>query len=129
MFLGIDYGEKRIGLATGDLETKIASPFMILENNGDNFVLANIKDICEKEKVEKIIVGMPLTMDSKEGEQAKEVLSFIDYLKSNLEIPIEVEDERMTSKMVNNLGGVERGRKERDAVSAMFILQSYLDKQ
>jgi putative Holliday junction resolvase len=127
MFLGIDYGEKRIGLATGDLETRIASPFMILENNGDDFVLKEIKKICEGEKIEKIIVGLPLTLEAKKGEQANEVLNFIDFLKNNIPIPVEIEDERMTSVMVDKLDGARRGRKERDAVSAMIILQSYFD--
>ncbi|OGF21035.1 hypothetical protein A2316_00180 [Candidatus Falkowbacteria bacterium RIFOXYB2_FULL_38_15] len=127
MLLGIDYGEKRIGLATGDLETKIASPFLIVENDKRESVLKKIKDVCEENEIEKIIIGLPLTLGSKEGMEAKEVLDFIDYLKNNIAIPIETEDERMTSKMVDKLDGARRGRKERDAVSAMFILQSYFD--
>ena len=59
MFLGIDYGEKRIGLATGDLETKIASPFLIVENDKRESVLKKIKDICEENEIEKIIISEP----------------------------------------------------------------------
>ena len=85
-YLGIDYGGKRVGLATGDDETKIASPFLILENRGQNFLLGEIKKICEQEGVGKIVVGLPLTMIGEEGGQATEVLRFVDFLKNNLTV-------------------------------------------
>lgn len=127
-FLGVDYGEKRIGLATGSDETKIASPFLILENNGLNYSLEEIKKICTEENIGKIVVGMPLTMASKAGPQAAEVLRFVDFLKNNLSLPMETEDERFSSVMVDKLMA-ESGVKERDAVAAMIILQSYFDKK
>jgi putative Holliday junction resolvase len=127
-FLGIDYGEKRVGLATGNDETKIASPFLILENKGQNFLLEEIKKICEKENVEKIVVGMPLTMASEKGPQAKEISRFVDFLKNNLNTPVETEDERFTSSMVDALMA-ESGVKDRDAVAAMIILQSFFDRK
>jgi putative Holliday junction resolvase len=127
-FLGIDYGEKRIGLAIGDDEIKIASPFGILENKNKDFVLGGIKEICLEEDIGGIVVGLPLTMAGRSGPQAEEVLSFVDFSKNNLAVPIEMEDERFTSVMVDKLM-VETKIKERDAVSAMIILQSYLDKK
>lgn len=125
-FLGIDYGEKRVGLATGNNETKIASPFLILDNKGQSFLLEEIKKICENENVEKIVVGVPLTMASEKGPQAEEVLRFVDFLKNNLAAPVAVEDERFTSAMVDKLMA-ESGVKDRDAVAAMIILQSFFD--
>jgi putative Holliday junction resolvase len=127
-FLGIDYGEKRVGLATGSDETKLASPFFILENKGRDFLLTEIKKICREENIEKIVVGLPLTMASKTGPQAEEVMGFVDFLKSNLTMPIETEDERFTSAMVDKLMA-ESGVKDRDAVSAMIILQSFFDRK
>jgi putative Holliday junction resolvase len=127
-YLGIDYGEKRVGLATGSDETKIASPFFILENKSQDFLLTEIKKICEQENVEKIVVGLPLTMENKEGTQAKEVLHFIDFLEKNLPIPVITEDERFTSAIVDKLMS-ESGVKDRDAVSAMIILQSFFDRK
>jgi len=127
-FLGIDYGEKRVGLATGNDETKIASPFLILENKGQDFLLEEIKNICEKENVEKIVVGMPLTMASEKGPQAKEISRFVNFLKNNLNTPVETEDERLTSAMVDALMA-ESGVKDRDAVAAMIILQSFFDRK
>ncbi|MFZ5364202.1 MAG: Holliday junction resolvase RuvX [Patescibacteria group bacterium] len=126
-YLGIDYGEKRVGLATGSDETKIASPFFILENKNQDFLLGEIKKICEQENVGEIVVGLPLTMESKKGEQAEEVLRFVDFLKNNLAMPVITEDERFTSTMVDKLMA-ESGVKDRDAVSAMIILQSFFDR-
>jgi len=127
-FLGIDYGEKRVGLATGSDETKMASPFLILENKGWDFLFDEIKKICDQEKIDKIVVGMPLTMASERGPQAKDVLKFIEFLKNNLAAGVETEDERFSSTMVDKLMA-ESGVKERDAVAAMIILQSYFDKK
>ncbi len=127
-FLGIDYGEKRVGLATGNDEIKLASPFLILENKGRDFLLEEIKKICLEENIQKIVVGMPLTMKSEEGPEAKEILHFIDFLKNNLILPIETEDERFTSAMVDKLMA-ESGVKDRDAVAAMIILQSFFDRK
>jgi putative Holliday junction resolvase len=127
-FLGIDYGEKNIGLATGDDETRLASPFGILENKDQDFVLGGLKEICLEEEIGKIIIGLPLTMSGEIGPQAGAVNDFISFLKNNFDFPIETEDERLTSAMVDKLME-ESGVKERDAVAAMIILQSYLDRQ
>lgn len=127
-FLGIDYGEKRVGLATGDDETRIASPFFVLENKGEEFLVNEIKNICEREGAESIVVGLPLTMAGGRGPQADEVSRFVGMLKKNLTTPVETEDERFTSAMVDNLMA-ESGVKERDAVAAMIILQSFLDRK
>lgn len=128
LLLGLDYGEKRIGLAIGDDETRIASPLKILKNKGSDFVIKEIQEVCQKDGIEKIIVGLPLTLSSEEGIEVKEVLKFIDELKNGLSIPVETEDERMTSAMVDKLMSEAGGISERDAVAAMIILQSYLDK-
>ena len=125
-YLGIDYGGKRVGVATGSDEIKIASPFFILENKGQDFLLAEIRKVCDQENIGKIIVGLPLTMASETGPQAKEVMNFIDFLKNNLAVPTETEDERFTSSMVDKLMA-ESGVKDRDAVAAMIILQSFFD--
>lgn len=127
-FLGIDYGGKRVGLATGSDETKIASPFLILENKGHGFLLQEIKKICEQEGTGKIVVGMPLTLASEKGPQTEEVLKFIDFFKNNLSVPVVTEDERFSSAMVDKLMA-ESGVRDRDAVAAMIILQSYLDRK
>lgn len=124
--LGIDYGEKRIGLAVADKKAKIAMPYKVLENKGLDFVVNEIKKICEAEKVDEIIVGLPISLAGKIGPKAKEVIKFVEFLKKKLWPSIRTEDERLTSAMVDKLA--EEQKLERDAVAAMLILQSYLDK-
>ena len=128
-FLGIDYGKERVGLATGEGQIKIASPFMILKNKGRDSLLEEIKKIISEENISKVVVGLPLTLKSEESEQTKEVLSFVDGLQKSLQISVETEDERMTSVMVDKLDSSRRKNKERDAVSAMLILQNYFDRK
>jgi putative Holliday junction resolvase len=124
--LGIDYGERRIGLALADREMKIATPFGVLENKGFDFVVGEIKKICETEDVGEIVVGLPISLSGELGPQAKEVLEFTKFLKEKLRLPVQTEDERLTSIMVDKLA--EEQKVERDAVAAMLILQSCLDK-
>jgi len=124
--LGIDYGEKRIGLALADREMKIATPYKILGNKGFDFVVNEIRKICETESVGEIVVGLPVSLRGKIEFQAKKVLEFVKFLEVNLKISVKTEDERLTSAMVDKLA--EEQKVERDAIAAMLILQSYLDK-
>ncbi|TSC95642.1 MAG: putative holliday junction resolvase [Parcubacteria group bacterium Athens1014_10] len=119
--IAIDYGEKRIGLAITDQRQKIVFPYLTLVN--DKFFLKNLKKICQKEKVEKIIIGLPLSLNSQETVQTQEVREFTGLLKENFEIPIIEEDERLTSKMADKLSA-----KNRDEKAAMIILESYLER-
>ncbi len=137
--LGIDYGAKKIGLAISDEQNKIALPFDILINLSKSEILEKIKEICQKHSISQIIVGVPISFSRQKKEalfrevdmqnkQVKEILSFIDWIKKNIDLPLEIEDERLSTKMANGLrkGLVKKGHD--DAVAAMLILQSYLDK-
>lgn len=123
--LGIDYGKKRIGLAVGDTGPRLATPYKILQNRGLGFVLQEIRDICEKDGIEKAVVGLPLRLDGSESGQTAETREFIRKLGEFSDIPIVIEDERLTTGAAKSVGS---GKGERDHVAAMFILQSYLDK-
>ena len=124
--LGIDYGDKKIGLAIADLETKIATPYKILTNQGD--YLAKISEICQGEEIEKIIVGLPLTLKSSTSKQTKKVLDFIDKLKKTIYLPIIEQDERLSSGYAKELLKEMKVKHLDDDVAAMIILQSYLDE-
>jgi len=134
-FLGIDYGEKKIGLAIGDSETKIASPYKILINNKG--LLEKIKDICVKEEIGKIVVGLPLTLKSSTSKQTQSVLNFIEKLKKATYLEIIEQDERLSSAYAKSLLGGRASARLRqgfsghgdDDVAAMIILQSYLDER
>lgn len=120
-YLGIDWGEKRIGLALGDSETKIATPFKVV--GGIDEIIKIIKD----EDINTAVVGVPLKMGG--GEKiSDEFIRFIDLLKEKISIPIYKVDERLSSKAADALAGGKKVKAERDAIAAMLILQSYLDK-
>jgi len=120
--LGIDYGEKRIGLALGDTESRVAAPWKTVENR-DEIIRA-----VSEEEAGAIVVGMPLTMKGEEGPQAKEVRRFVEELRKDVRIPIETVDERMTSKLADRFAEAYGHQFDRDAVSAAAILQTYLDR-
>ncbi len=124
--LGIDYGEKRIGLALADFEIKIATPYKVLENKGVKFIVDELKKICAIEDVGEIVVGLPISLSGALGAEAKKVLKFVGFLKRKIKMPVKIEDERLTSKMISGLAKDQKV--ERDAAAAMLILQSYLDK-
>ncbi len=138
--LGIDYGAKKIGLAKADTQTGLALPLMVLVNNSPKEVLEKINQLCRQENIEKIIVGVPISLQAEkrktlfrqqdlDNKQMKEVLSFVDWLKQNVLVPIEVADERLSTKMANGLRRDLVKKGPDDAVAAMLILQNYLDRQ
>jgi len=129
-FLGIDYGDKHLGLAIADEETRIASPYKILPNNDDNLVIGQISRIVIDEEIKAIIIGLPKGMQGQASAQLAKVNSFIELLKNNFSQEIIAEDERLTTAMAGGLMKEDKKSGERDdAVAAMLILQSYLDKK
>jgi len=131
-YLGIDYGEKRIGLALGDDAIKVASPFRVLENRGMDLAIEEISKIVIDESIGRLVVGMPFSLNERRdqpGEQEKIVKYFISLLEKDVEVPVAYEDERFTSSQVDKLmAGEKLPNGQRDAVSAMLILQSYFDR-
>ncbi|MFH0819614.1 MAG: Holliday junction resolvase RuvX [bacterium] len=136
-FLGIDYGRKRIGLAVADLELKIAFPEAVIENKGEKFVVIALGDFCQKEKVVKIIVGMPYSLGSFFNQEQKntsvwqkEVEKFAKTLKKKIKIPVILEDERLSTKIIRSYKKSLKTKVDypEDAISAAVILQNYLDK-
>jgi putative Holliday junction resolvase len=100
--------------------------------HGHRELLEELNKYIEKYDVKKIIVGMPYNMDGTKGKRAEITQAFINFLKNNLDIPIEIQDERLTSSQAENIlleADVSReGRKKViDKLAASLILQSYLD--
>lgn len=122
--LGIDYGDKRVGLAVSDPESKIAFPKATLFNN--QRLVGNLKDLIEEEKISKIVVGLPLASDRSETEQSRKTRAFAENLKKVISIPVNFENEMFTTHLVEKAGV----KKEHvDESSAALILQAYLDKR
>lgn len=132
--LGIDLGEKRIGISISD-ELGITAqglPTINSANEIDN--LNDIKKIIDKYEVEKIILGLPKNMNGSLGKQAKKAISFAEKLKKTFQLPVELEDERLTTNKAEKLLiEDDRSRKKRkkviDKMSAVIILQSFLDRR
>lgn len=124
--LGIDYGHRKVGIALGDTETRLASPWTIVENSGHGEVIKQIKLICEREGAERVVLGLPTPLRdvSLENEQVKAVRLFAGDLRS-LGIPVDEWEERLTSAEARHY--VQSGQED-DAVAASIMLQSYLEK-
>lgn len=121
--LGIDYGEKRIGLAVSDelgmlaRELKIVSPASFF---------AEIDELLKSLEVGTIILGWPLNMSGEKTKKTLEVESFKKRLEAIVSIPVILIDERLSSQMAGNLPG---GHKDVDSLAAQIILQNYLNLQ
>lgn len=118
-YLGVDWGEKRIGLALGDSENKIATPFKVVES------LSVLVEVIEKEKIDVIVLGLPKKMNGNQDLNPK-FTSFFKLLKAKVKTEIVLFDERLTSVQADTLK-VKKIKQERDAISAMLILQNYFD--
>lgn len=119
-YLGIDWGEKRIGLATGDSEVKLALPLVTVSN------LADILKVISEERSDVIVVGNPVKMSGAQADNPS-WLSFLAQLKEKSGKPVELVDERLSSLAADALGGSDAERAGRDEVAATIILQQYLD--
>lgn len=130
--LGLDVGERRIGVAICDAQERLALPLTTLQRRGDDFTLAEIADIVLKEGVEAIVVGLPLSLDGSLGPQAQEVAAFTQALAQHIAITVTPWDERFSTaeaeRLLREAGHSHRAmRDRRDAAAAAIILQSYLD--
>ena len=131
--LGLDVGDKRIGVALSDPEGILASPFTIIERRDDIADVEAIINIISQQQVQQIVIGLPRSMDGSLGEQAEKVNSFAQKLSSHTEVPVEFRDERLTTvsakrlmQAVNTKKGIKKARD--DAIAAALILQAYLDE-
>jgi len=121
-YLGIDWGEKRIGLATADDELNLSLPFKTVFN------LTEVLNVIKEEGIDVVVIGAPRKMN---GEMANNPawLRFVEQLKIQTDKKIELCDERLSSLAADALGGKDKETASRDEKAAAIILQSYLDKQ
>ncbi|MBU2613094.1 Holliday junction resolvase RuvX [Patescibacteria group bacterium] len=127
--LGIDFGGKRVGVALGDTESCIASPWAELPGEDRLDLLRRIHEIAEREGVGTIVVGVPrpLGKQSRETNQAKTIRAFIEDVKAQ-GLPVVEADETLSSKLAATQQR-ERGESgKRDDLAAAAILQSWLDR-
>jgi len=133
--LGIDFGERRVGLAISDPTGTIAQPLPALtRRRGKRPPVEAIARIAEEHGATDIVIGLPLTLEGEESDWTREVRAFGARLAQRTGLPVHYVDERLTSvraeRTVRSLGlpKRERERKTRvDTIAAMLLLQAYLD--
>lgn len=130
-YLAIDHGTKRTGLAICDADEKIASPLGVVQGQKD--LVQQIAHIVEREGVGAIVVGLPVNMDDSEGPQAKVVKAFAQKLGTHVDVPVHLQDERLSSFAAEEklqASGLSRGKKRGllDAIAAAEILQAFLER-
>ncbi|MDD4332716.1 MAG: Holliday junction resolvase RuvX [Patescibacteria group bacterium] len=121
-YLGIDWGEARIGLALGDSETKLATPFKTVKNIGE------ILGAIQEEEIDELIIGVPYKKQDIRNKIQKEFVVFFNRLKEKIKLPVHEVDERLSSKAADALPGGKKTKASRDEIAAMLILQTYFDK-
>ncbi len=130
--LGIDVGGRRIGVAVSDETRLIATPVEFIERgNGDR---ARFRQVIARFSVGRLVAGLPTGMSGREGPQAADVRAYADQLASDLDLPLDYWDERLSTAIAERTliaGGTRRAdrRTRVDAVAAAVILQGYLDHE
>lgn len=122
-YLGIDWGEERIGLSLGDNVLKIATPHGVASSLND--VLRLVKE----EGIDEIVLGEPVKMKNLDKNFHDSYFSFKKKLEDSLGLKINLYDERLSSKAADALLGDRKTKAPRDAIAAMIILQGFLDKK
>ncbi|MCD4693942.1 Holliday junction resolvase RuvX [bacterium] len=120
-YLGIDWGEKRIGLACADEEIKIATPWKVVGS------LKELVETIREENVDEVVIGVPYKMHDIKASLYPKFEKFLLELKNNIDVDIKEVDERLSSKTADSFIGSKKQKASRDASSAMVILQQYLD--
>ncbi len=132
--MGLDVGDKRIGIALSDEGAVIASPRETLERSGNRKDIRYMLELARREDVSEIVVGMPFSLDGSLGPQAHKVERFVEALKAETDIRITTWDERLTTVSAERAlleGNVSRAKRKKtiDRVAAALILQGYLDSR
>lgn len=133
--VGIDFGERRIGVAAADDRTRLAIPVTTIVVSGDP--IDDLVGIIQEQRAEELVFGLPLSLSGAEGPQAQRIREVAAALEGRIEIPIRFQDERLTTRQADHATprkkkGVSRAKASspgRDAVAASILLQAYLDGQ
>ncbi|HEU68953.1 MAG TPA: Holliday junction resolvase RuvX [Candidatus Acetothermia bacterium] len=131
--LGLDIGDRRVGIAVSDETGTIAGPHGVYTRRSLPEDAAHLAGLAQKLKAEAIVVGLPLNMDGTEGEQARRTRGLAQAVAEEARLPVHYVDERLTSAEANRAmieGGLSRRarREQSDALSAVLILQAWLDR-
>ncbi len=134
-YLGLDLGTKTIGLALSDKLGLIATSYKVLtHDNNPNTCFLELKSLIKTLNIDALVLGLPKNMNNTLGPRALETLKFKEDLEKEIDIPIYLEDERLTTKSAEAYlieGNMRRNKRKDviDKVAATIILQSFLDRR
>jgi putative holliday junction resolvase len=130
--LGVDYGSVRVGLAVSDADRRIASPLATYRRRGRERDAGYFRQLVADEEIGRLVVGLPVHLDGREGQKAAEARAFGQWLGEVAGLPVVYWDERFTTAEAEGFllaaGLTNRRRKDRrDRVAAQILLQAYLE--
>lgn len=133
-YLGLDLGTKTLGLAISDRTGIIASFYDSFRYENEDELISKINSIVDKERIDVLVLGLPKNMNGSLGFRAEETISFKKRLEEVVKKQVVLQDERLTTRVATDvLVDADMSRKKRknviDGVSAVVILQSYLDRK
>jgi putative holliday junction resolvase len=120
--LALDYGSARTGVAVSDATGTLARPLCVVRDAAGESGLEELVELIRSEQVERVVVGMPLTMRGEHGEQARATESFVARLARRVDVPVETYDERFTTDLAQRLPA----KADENARAAAHLLTSYL---
>lgn len=120
--LALDHGAARCGCAVSDPTGTLARPLAAVERPDTKKGLARVAALAEELGAERVLVGLPLTLAGEEGEQARAARAFAERLERRLNVPVELHDERLTTRLAERIGG----EGETDSRAAAHLLESWL---
>jgi putative Holliday junction resolvase len=130
--LGLDVGERRIGLAAGDSSSGLAVPAGVIVRKGGEADFAAVTDAAEDRQADTVVVGMPLSMNGRRGPQAEVTQEFVNALADRTALTIRTWDERLTSveadRRLRERGGTRKVGAQ-DAMAAAIMLQAFMDAE
>lgn len=136
--LGLDVGERRVGIAISDPTGTVVRPLNTLVRGSREEDMAAISALVAEHDVGLVVIGQPLSLDGTQGPQARRTARYADMLAEGLPVPVVPWDERFSTVIAEEILGESRSKKKRrraraegqvDAIAAAVILQSYLDSQ
>jgi len=132
--IGLDLGDKRIGVAAADDRTRVALPVTTVSVTGDPSTV--VIEILREQRADEVVVGLPLSMSGAMGAQAEKVMELVEDLRECVTIPVHTWDERLSSVQASRTTRAPGRRKStrtaaagRDASAAAIVLQAYLDSR
>ncbi len=127
--LGLDFGTVRTGMAVSDSERTIARPLGVIERAAKAGGMSQLLEVITEHQVTAVVVGLPLGLDGRDTDQTRQTRSFAARLARMVEIPVQLHDERFTSKLADQVRSETDTATSRDALAACHVLSSWLDRR